>query len=111
MLPGAVLGLATLSHIVPGADVPGTLLGTQVGHKSGKLRPAVPILVVFLLLVHVLVAIPPVVVILLERPLGPRVISPIVGIILWRIPILDPGIIPLSLDHLLCSLFNLFERQ
>ena len=111
MLPGAFIGLATLSHIVPGADVPRTLLGTQVGHKSGKLRPAVLVLVAFLLLVRTLVAIPAVVAILMERPLVPGVISPIVGIILWHTPIFNPSIIPLSLDHLLCSLFIFFERE
>ena len=80
MLPGAVLGLATLSHIVLGTDVPRTLLGMQVGHKSGKLRPAVLVLVALLLLAHTLVAIPVVIAILLKRPLVSGVIFPIVGI-------------------------------
>ena len=67
MFPGAVLNLATLFHIIPGRDVPRILLRTQVSHKSSKLRPAVPVLVTFLLLVPTLVAIPAVtVVILLE---------------------------------------------
>ena len=83
MLPGAVLGLATLSHIVPGADVPRTLLGTQVGHKSGELRPATTILVALLLLARTLVAIPVVIAILLKRLLVPGVISPAVGIAQW----------------------------